>query len=114
MCVTELVTKMHDRTKKAFIGTTHEDDCFFYHDALSQMTAKKTIEWMKDKGYYERWLIPQLGCNANTVFANRPVGNSPEFMPLDMSLNNDIQFSLCLHCAITSHLPDGDPHKFSL
>ena len=61
MCVTELVTKMHDRTKNAFIGTTHEDDWFFYHDALSQMTAKKTVEWMKTKGYYKRWLIPQLG-----------------------------------------------------
>ena len=35
-------------------------------------------------------------------------------MLLDMSLNNDIQLSLSLHCAITSHLPDDDPHKFSM
>ena len=31
-----------------------------------------------------------------------------------MSLNNDIQSSLSLHCAITAHLPDDDPRKFSL
>ena len=35
-------------------------------------------------------------------------------MPLDNSLNNDIQSSLSLHCAITSHLPDNDPRQFSL
>ena len=114
MCVTELVTKIHDRTKDAFLGTTHEDDWYFYHDALSQMTAKTTVAWMKEKGYYKRWLIPQLGCNEGTIFQNRPVGNSPEFMPLDMSLNNDVQLALSLHCAITAHLPDDDPRKFSM
>ena len=78
------------------------------------MTAKTTVEWMKREGYYKRWLIPQLGCNEGTVYKYRPVGNSPEFMPLDMSLNNDIQISLSLHCAITAHLPDDDPRKFSM
>ena len=76
------------------------------------MTAKKTVRWMNLKEYYKRWLIPQLGCNENTVFQCRPVGNSPEFMPLDMLLNNDIQLSLSLHCTITAHLPDDDACKF--
>lgn len=34
-------------------------------------------------------------------------------MPLDNALNNDIQSSLSLHCAITAHLNDDDPRKFS-
>ena len=34
-------------------------------------------------------------------------------MQLDNSLNNDIQSSLSLHCAITAHLPDNNPRKFS-
>ena len=67
---------------------------------------------MKQQGYYKQWLVPQLGCNEETVFKNRPVGNSPEFMPLDMSLNNDIQLSLSLYCAITSHLDKDDERKF--
>ena len=58
-------------------------------------------------------MIPQLGLNNGTCFAFRPVGNWPEWMPLDNSLNNDIQSSLSLHCAITAHLPDDDPRKFS-
>jgi len=115
MCVKELVRDIHDRTKEAFKGTTHEDDWYFYHDALSQMTAKTTVEWMKQEGYYKRWLIPQLGLNDDiSSFGGRPVGNRPEFMPLDNSLNNDIQLCLSLHCAITAHLPDDDPRKFSM
>ena len=78
------------------------------------MTALRTVEWMKREGYYKRWLIPQLGCNKGTLYKNRPVGNSPEFMPLDMLLNNDIQVSLSIHYAITSHLPDEEPHKLSM
>ena len=114
MCIRELVQKIHDRSKEAFQGTVHESDWFFYHDALSQLTAKSTVDWMKQEGYYQRWLIPQLGLNDGTRYACRPVGNRPEWMPLDNSLNNDIQSSLSLHCAITAHLDDKDERKFSL
>ena len=113
VCVRDLVTHIHDHTKEIFKGTVHEDDWFFYHDALKQLTAKSTVEWMKEKGYYSRWLIPQLGLNGGTIYAYRPVGNRPEWMPLDNSLNNDIQSALSLHCAITAHLDDGDIRKFS-
>ena len=34
-------------------------------------------------------------------------------MPLDNSLNNNIQSALSLHCAITAHLDVGDVRKFS-
>ena len=69
---------------------------------------------MKEKGYYKRWLIPQLHLNDGTVYVCKPVGNRPEWMPLDNVLNNDIQSSLSLHCAITAHLSDEDPRKFSM
>ena len=113
VCVRDLVEHIHDRSKEAFAGTTHENTWYFYHDALKLMTAKLTVKWMKEKGYYKRWLVPQLGLNGGTVYAWRPVGNRPEWMPLDNSLNNDIQSSLSLHCAITAYLRDDDPRKFS-
>ena len=69
---------------------------------------------MKEKDYYKRWLIPQKGVNRDTAYKNRPVRNSPEFMPLDNSLNNDIQQSMSFHCAITAHLPTDDERKFSM
>ena len=52
--------------------------------------------------------------NGNTAYKFRPVGNRPKFMPLDNSLNNNIQQSLSLHCAIMAHFVDTDEQKFSL
>ena len=74
-------------------GSIHEDDFFIVHDALVLMTAKETIQWMKEKNYFHRWLLPMNGLQDGTPYDGRPVGNSPEFMPLDNSLNRDI-----LHC----------------
>jgi hypothetical protein len=42
---------------------TQHMDWFFYHDALSQMTCSETGKWMKEQGYYKRWLLPQSGVN---------------------------------------------------
>ena len=43
----------------------------------------------------------------------KPVGNSPEFIPLDTHLNQDVHQSHNLHATVTSHLPEDDPNKFS-
>ena len=71
-------------------GSVHEDDFFIGHDALVLITAKETIEWMKDQNYFHRWLLPMNGLQDGTPYAGRPVGNIPDFMPLDNSLNRDI------------------------
>ena len=114
MSVIKLVKRIHNETRDAFVGTHHEEDWFFYHDVLSLMAAKTTVVWIQRKGYYKRWLIPQLEYNGNTIYNSRPVGNSPEWTPLDNPLNNDIEQSLPLYCAITAHLPANDPRKFSM
>ena len=74
-------------------GSVHEDGFCIVHDALVLMTAKDTIEWTKKKNYYHHWLLPMNGLQDRTPYAGRPVGNSPEFMPLENILNRDI-----LHC----------------
>ena len=78
------------------------------------MTVRSTIEWMKREGYYSIWLLPQLGLNKGTPYDGRPIGNSPKIMPLENTLNNDAQISLCTHCAVTAYLPDRYPAKFSM
>ena len=49
------------------------------------------------KSYWDRWLTPQQRLNQGTVYAERPVGNSPELMPLDCSLNKDINDCVARH-----------------
>ena len=63
---------------------------------------------------YDKWLLPKNGVNRNTPYDGRCVGNSPEMMPLDNSLNNDLKESHKYHCICTAHLPTDDPRKHSL
>ena len=88
-------------------------------DALSLITAAATMDWMNSERFdgvsvRKRWLVPQNGLNKGTPYEGRPVGNSPEFMPLDNSLNADIKRSHDRHCIITSKLHVKDPRKFSM
>ena len=62
---------------------------------------------MKEKGYLHRWLLPLNGLQDGTPYAGRPVGNSPEFMPLDNSLNRDILQPLRFHCVLSQAIIDG-------
>ena len=53
ICVRDLVEHIHDCSKETFAGKTHENTWYFYHDALKLMTAKSTVNWMKEQGYYK-------------------------------------------------------------
>ena len=86
----------------------YEDDFYIVHDALVLMTANETINWMKQKGYLHRWLLPLNGLQDCTPYAGRPVGNSPKFMPLDNSLNRDILQSFRFHCVLIHSIVDGE------
>ena len=118
MCITELIEHMVSATKKVMKGTKYEGKELFFHDALSLMTAKETVRWMKENDVYKYWILPELGCNdivghGKNCYAKRPVGNSPELMCLDMSLNKDVRESFRMHVSITQHLDKADCQRFS-
>ena len=48
------------------------------------------------------------GLQDGTPYDGIPVGNIPEFMPLDNILNRDILRSFCLHCVLSRFLLDRD------
>ena len=98
---------MMNDAEKLMKGSVHEDDFYFVHNALVLMTAKETINWMKQKGYLHRWLLPLNGLQDATPYSGRPVGNGPEFMPLDNSLNREILQSLRFHCVLSLSIIDG-------
>jgi len=83
--------------------TVHEHDWCFFHDALKQMTDQRCMDWMEEKGYLKRWVLPKAGLNEGSAYyRNRPVGDSPELMPLDCSLNKDVDDAVARMVAITS------------
>ncbi|EJK60897.1 hypothetical protein THAOC_18686 [Thalassiosira oceanica] len=118
-CVTDLVEHIVCTTRDFYKGTKNEDNWMFYHDALILMTAKECKDWMAEKGYLKRWILPELGLNEDLGFGGRPVGNSPEFMPWDASLNQDVHESVRRHCVLcrsTLKRQDrlNDDRRFSL
>jgi hypothetical protein len=53
VCVKKMIEPIVAQSALIFRGTKYEDSWVFNHDALSLMTAKETVEWMKEKGYHE-------------------------------------------------------------
>ena len=115
-CVTHLVEHIVSETKKVFKGTTYEDNCFFYHDALLLMTAKKTREWMAEKGYDKMWILPEKNLYqddpALKAYVGRPAVNSPELCNLDSNLNEDAHKSVEHHVRMTEMIEKDDLEKF--
>jgi hypothetical protein len=95
-------------------GTEWEDKWYFYHDALSQMTCKNTKEWMEKTGHIHKWILPMNTLSEGTIYARRPPGDSPECMPLDTVIFNDVHFGVNRQLMITEALHDTDTKKFSL
>ena len=118
-CITDLIDHMFETTKKFFNPNGGDkNEWWVYHDALSLMTANESIKYMKDKGYYRHWILPERdlmndGTGKLKFYANKPVGNSPEVMPLDCSLNWVLHSSVAKHVVLTKHLDNGDENKFS-
>ena len=61
VCITDLIRFMMDEAEKLMKGSVHEDDFYIVQDDLVLMTAKETINCMKEKGYLHRWLLPLNG-----------------------------------------------------
>ena len=114
VCVTSLIKHIYEESKRIMEGTIHENDWYFYHDALSLMTSAESIEWMKKEGIYKHWLLPCNGLNEGTDYSDKPTGNSPEFMPLDCSLFQDIYLALSRHMIYIGCLDKNDPKKIQL
>ena len=103
-----MIRFMMKEAEKLMKGSVHEDDFFIFHDTLVLVTSLEMIKWMKDNNYFHLWLLPMNGLQDVTPYAGRPVGNSPEFMPLDNSLNRDILHCLQFHCVLSRFVLYGE------
>lgn len=125
-CISELLKHIVIESKKFYANTEFESTYRFYHDALSQLTCPCTVAWMKatkvpgeEATIYDRWIKPEYGLNdeIGACWSGRPVGNSPELMPLDNSLNQDLHESVRKHVSmslIIRKLDASDPRLFSM
>lgn len=89
------------------------------------MTAKECVDWMKKQYiegsdtvlYYDKWVLAVLDLNVKYKrYHGRPIGNSPEMMPLDNCLNKDLHESVARHVMMSraSALSRDNPRLFHL
>lgn len=114
ICITELIEHMITQSQILMNGTRFQDNWYFFHDALSLMTAKSTVQWMISKDYYKHWLLPLENLNFGTKFHGRPTGNRPEICCLDCTLFRDVESCIGAHLALTRNLAIDDPKRFLL
>ena len=118
-CICDYIDHLMAESERVMKGTIHENTWMVYHDALAIMTSKATKQWMATKGYLKRWILPSddlynnLPSAVQRSYQGKPIGNSPEYMPLDTHLNQDIHTSHDYHVTVTSTIAETDQRKFS-
>ena len=77
--INDLIDHIFTESEKIFQGTAYEDNWYVYHDALSLLTSKKAVDYMKEKGYYKHLILPLFGLNdvinGSQLNAEKFVGN---------------------------------------
>ena len=106
--VTDLVDHIVEASAAVMKGTQHKDDWVFYHDALTIMSNNPSRNYMQDQGILHRWILPhqKLHGDDDTLsrYKDRPPGDSPELMPWDNNLNQDVHAAVKLHINATDVL----------
>ena len=112
--INDLIDHMFLQAKAIMKGTILENDFYIYHDALSLMTSKAAISYMKKKGYWDKLIRPLQGVNHHLRrYRDRVVGNHPYLMPLDSHLNQDLHLCFDYHVLLTETLDENNTKKFS-
>jgi hypothetical protein len=77
------------------------------------MTAKETVEWMKKQGHYRGWILPENALHSDdnsddmtfsAYSLHRPIRNSPDNMPWETWLNQDVKKKVEHHLNLTHDL----------
>ena len=68
-CITDPIRFMMNEAEKLMKGSVHKDDQLIVHHALVLITAKETINWTRNNGYLNIWLLPLNGLQDGTPYA---------------------------------------------
>ena len=73
-----LIDHIFREAEEIMKGTVHEKDFLVYHNALSLMTGKGSVEYMQKQWYWDRLIRSLNGVNNKLKrFKNRVAGNHP-------------------------------------
>ena len=116
VCITDAMAWVTKEGNRLFADTPFKLTWKIYHDALPQWWEKGAQEFMTEQGFAD-W---QWRSNSATnllvakYYMNKLMGDSPELMPLDSSLFNDLIEGVTIHVVGTTTLPKGERYSMGL
>ena len=114
--ITVVMAHVIKEGNRLFRDTPFKDTWKVYHDALPQWWEKGAQAFMEEQGFKDR----QWRCNGFTnllvakYYRNKLMGDSPELMPLDSSLFNDLIEGVALHVVGSTTLEKGKRYSMGL
>eukprot|EP01048_Picozoa_sp_COSAG05_P004378 COSAG05_NODE_232_length_13313_cov_677.565991_9_plen_511_part_00 len=107
VCITDIMDRVIAEGNRIFEGSTHAHDWCIYHDRLSQWWEKDAQAYLAAKGFAHRqWRAAAWTNDVLTkYYKDMLMGDSPELMPLDSSLFNDLIEAIAKHVIATYHIP---------
>ena len=101
---------------RLFGNTPFVDNQAIYHDALPQWWEKSAQDHILIRGFWHRqWMANDLtNGKIHGRYRNRLMGDSPELMPLDSSLFNDLIKGIALNIVATGSIGRGRRYSMGL
>ena len=114
--ITDVTAWVIKEGNRLFADTPFKSTWKIYHDALPQWWEKGAHVFMTEHGFADQQWRSNSATNLLVVnyYMNKLMGDSPELMPLDSSLFNDLIEGVALHVVGTTTLPKGERYLMGL
>ena len=88
VCITLIMDHVISEGNCLFADTPFAENCTIYHDALPQCWEKAAQDHIRMRGFWhQQWMEnDSTNIKIHRRYRNRLMGDSPELMPLDLSL----------------------------
>lgn len=126
VCVRDFVLHLIVQSQKVYQGTQREHTFMIWHDRLLILWDEVSQAWLSSlkcgiPGWPERtWadrfvrIRGKYNGQVSKYYQDALPGDSPELMPLDCNLFNDVKEGVSRNVAFSFFLADDDPDKYSL
>ena len=104
VCITEIMDHVVAEGNRLFKGTEFENTWKIYHDALPQWWEAGAQEHLARLGFNNRhwWANKETDKNIAKKYWNKIMGDSPNLMPLDYSLFNNLIEAISMNVVATA------------
>lgn len=126
VCVRDFVLHLIVHSQQVYNGTARQDTFMIWHDRLLILWDEVSQAWLSslkcaipawpERTWADRFVRIRGKFNEQVCkyYQNALPGDSPELMPLDCNLFNDIKEGVSRNVAFSFFLNDEDPDKYSL